>query len=58
MLTILIVLAAILLITSLGFGTFWLLVQLGVIAQKAVEPPASDSGSYSLDQGRDVGKRE
>jgi hypothetical protein len=53
---VLMVIGALLLLTMIGFGTFWVLVQIGVIAQKAMEPPASDtSGAYSLDQGRDVG---
>jgi hypothetical protein len=51
-------LAAIVLIVGLGWGLFFVLVQLGVIAQKAMEPPTQDSGDYSLDQGRDVGKPE
>lgn len=55
---VLIAIAAILLLTMIGFGTFWVLVQLGVIAQKAMEPPTTDSGSYGLDQGREVGRSE
>jgi len=55
---VLLAIAAILLLIMIGSGVFWLLVQLGVIAQKAMEPPASDAGGYSLDQGRDVGRRE
>lgn len=54
----LIVIAALLVLTIVGLSTFWLLVQLGVIAQKAMEPPTTDSGSYGLDQGREVGKSE
>jgi hypothetical protein len=47
--------AAILFLISISFGIFWVLVQLGVIAQKALEPPSVDQSSYSLSQGRDVG---
>jgi hypothetical protein len=54
----LIVIAGILLLVMAGFGTFWLLVQLGVIAQKAMEPPTTDNGTYGLEQGRDIGKSE
>lgn len=39
-------------------GIFWFLIQVGVIVKKAAEPPTQDYGSYSLDQGRDVGERE
>jgi hypothetical protein len=35
------------------------LIKLGVIFQKAGEAPYNDTGgSYSIDQGRDVGKEE
>ena len=54
-LIVLIVVAAVLMIFMVGIGTFWVLVQLGVIARKAMEPPIEDRGSYSIDQGRDVG---
>jgi hypothetical protein len=51
----LLIIAAILFVISIGFGIFFVLVQLGVIAQKALEPPTIDEGGYSLSQGRDVG---
>lgn len=51
----LLIIAAILFVISIGFGIFFVLVQLGVIAQKALEPPTSDAGGYSLAQGREVG---
>ncbi|WP_129627397.1 hypothetical protein [Candidatus Oscillochloris fontis] len=51
-------LGGLLLLSLVGWGTFWILVQLGVIVQKAVEPPTTDTNNYSLDQGRDVGKRD
>jgi hypothetical protein len=54
----LLIIAAILFLISIGFGIFFVLVQLGVIAQKALEPPASDDGGYSLDQSREVGRTE
>jgi hypothetical protein len=57
-LLLLMILAGILLLISIGFGTFWVLIQLGVIVQKAAEPPTTDTNNYSLSQGRDVGKGE
>jgi hypothetical protein len=51
----LMILAGVLLLISVGFGTFWVLIQLGVIVQKASEPPTTDTNNYSLSQGRDVG---
>lgn len=35
-------------------GTIILLIKLGVIVQKASEPPHIDHGAYSIDQGREV----
>jgi sulfite exporter TauE/SafE len=57
-LILLMILAGILLLLSVGFGTFWALAQLGVIVQKVAEPPTMDRQNYSLDQGRDVGDGE
>jgi hypothetical protein len=57
-LLLLIILAGILLLISIGFGIFWVLLQLGVIVQKASEPPTTDTNNYSLRQGRDVGDGE
>jgi hypothetical protein len=54
-LMLLMILAGVLLLISVGFGTFWVLIQLGVIVQKASEPPTTDTNNYSLSQGRDVG---
>lgn len=51
---VLIVVAGLLLLFSVGWGLFWVLVQVGVIAQKAVEPPVTDTNNYSLNQGREV----
>ncbi len=39
-------------------GVVVLLVKLGVIAKKAAEPPHIDSGSYTLDMGREVRAEE
>ncbi|MEI7644212.1 MAG: hypothetical protein WCJ55_08020 [Chloroflexales bacterium] len=57
-LLLLMILVGILLLAGVGFGTFWVLIQLGVIVQKATEPPTTDTNNYSLSQGRDVGKDE
>ncbi|PMP78111.1 MAG: hypothetical protein C0184_11400 [Chloroflexus aggregans] len=54
MVIIAIVIAGLIIVALIGSGIFWFLVQIGVIVQKAVEPPTKDFGSYSLDQGRDV----
>ncbi|MCA0353894.1 MAG: hypothetical protein LCH85_18010 [Chloroflexi bacterium] len=35
-------------------GLILLLLKLGVIVQKAGEPPHIDHGNYSMDQGREV----
>lgn len=57
MFSLLVVLAVILAIVSIGFGTFWVLLQLGVIVQEAAKPPHIDtSNDYKLSQGREVGK--
>ncbi|NTV63553.1 MAG: hypothetical protein HGA65_08465 [Oscillochloris sp.] len=50
----LIILAGLLLLSLVGWGIFWLLIQLGVIVQKAAEPPTTDTNNYSLDQGHDI----
>ncbi len=52
------IIGGLLLLSLVGWGTFLLLVQLGVVVQKAVEPPTTDTNNYSLDQSRDVGKRD
>jgi hypothetical protein len=58
LLLILIVFAGILLLIGAGWGLFWFLIQVGVIVQKATEPPTTDTNNYSLGQSRDVGKDE
>ena len=55
---IVILIAGLIVIALIGSGIFWFLVQIGVIVQKAAEPPTQDYGGYSLDQGRDVDERE
>ncbi|WP_028458009.1 hypothetical protein [Chloroflexus sp. Y-396-1] len=55
---IVIIIAGLIVIALIGSGIFWFLVQIGVIVQKAAEPPTQDYGSYSLDQGRDIDERE
>lgn len=54
----LIILGGLFLLSLVGLGTFWVLIQLGVIVQKAAEPPTTDTNNYSLSQGRDVGNGE
>lgn len=59
--TILIVLVIVVLgmfLWMIGWGIFWFLVQAGVIVQKALEPPTTDSRSFSLEQGREVKSEE
>lgn len=58
MVIIAIVIAGLIIVALIGSGIFWFLVQIGVIVQKAAEPPTKDFGSYSLDQGRDVDERQ
>ncbi|MBO9312237.1 MAG: hypothetical protein J7456_05230 [Chloroflexus sp.] len=58
LLFIVIIIAGLIVIALIGSGIFWFLVQIGVIVQKAAEPPTQDYGSYSLDQGRDIDERE
>lgn len=53
-LLVLIIVAALLFIWMIAWGVFWFLVQAGVVVQKAMEPPATDTGDYSINQGREV----
>jgi hypothetical protein len=39
-------------------GMVLLALKIVAIVQKASEPPTTDDGHYSLDQGRDVGRDE
>lgn len=54
----LIVLVGMVLLSLIGWGVFLLLVQLGVIVNEARKPAHHDTGTYRLDQGRDVGKEQ
>jgi hypothetical protein len=47
-------LCGIVLLIVLGASTFWILLQLGVIAAKATEKPTVDYGNYTLQQGEEV----
>ncbi|WP_448337367.1 hypothetical protein [Chloroflexus aurantiacus] len=53
-----VIIVAVIAVALIGSGIFWFLIQIGVIVKKAAEPPTQDYGSYSLDQGRDVGERK
>ncbi|WP_298818069.1 hypothetical protein [Chloroflexus sp.] len=55
---IVIMIAGLIVVALIGSGIFWFLVQIGVIVQKAAEPPTQDFGSYSLEQGQDVSEKE
>jgi hypothetical protein len=44
----------IILLVSVGFGIFILLVKLGVIVREAQRPPHQDTGVYTLNQGHEV----
>lgn len=56
--TILIVLVALLFLVMIGSGIFWFLIQAGVIVQKAMEPPTTDTNNYQLSQGHEVRSEE
>lgn len=53
-----IIIGGLIVVALIVSGIFWFLIQIGVIVKKAAEPPTPDYGSYSLDQGRDVGELE
>jgi hypothetical protein len=53
-LSVLVIVVIILFLWMIGWGIFWFLVQSGVVVQKALEPPTTDTRDYSLDQGREV----
>lgn len=57
-LTILVLVALALFLWMIAWGVFWFLVQTGVVVQKALEPPATDSRSFNLEQGREVKSEE
>jgi hypothetical protein len=53
-----VLLCGLVLLSVVGWGLFWFLIQLGVIIRKAQEPPHTDTGTYELRQGRDIGSDE
>lgn len=57
-LIILALLAVLLLLALIGWGGFWLLIQLGVIVHEARKPAYSDTNDYRLSQGREAGRDE
>jgi hypothetical protein len=57
-LTVLVIVAALLFLWMIAWGVFWFLVQTGLIVQKALEPPATDTRNYNLEQGREVKSEE
>jgi hypothetical protein len=52
------VIVGLVLLGLLGWGIFLLLVQLGVIVNKAREPAYHDTGDYTIKQGHDVGNEQ
>lgn len=50
-----VLLCGLVLLSFVGWGLFWFLIQVGVIIRKAQEPPHVDAGNYELRQGRDIG---
>lgn len=57
-LIVLVIVALVMFLWMIAWGTFWFLVQAGIIVQKALEPPASDDSSFTLEQGREVKSEE
>lgn len=53
-LLVLLIIGGLIMLGLFGWGLFWMLVQAGVIVQKAVEPPTTDTNNYSISQGREV----
>lgn len=58
LIVVLVIIAAAMFLWMIGLGVFWFLVQTGVIVQKALEPPTTDSHSFTLEQGREVKSEE
>jgi hypothetical protein len=58
LLVVLVIVALVMFLWMIAWGVFWFLVQAGVIVQKAIEPPATDSRSFTLEQGREVKSEE
>ena len=57
-LTVLVLVALALFIWMIAWGVFWFLVQTGVVVQKALEPPTTETSSFTLEQGREVKSEE
>lgn len=57
-LIVLVIVLIVMFLWLIGWGIFWFLVQAGVIAQKALEPPTTDTRSFNLDQSREVKSEE
>ena len=55
---IVIIVAGIVLLSLLTWGTFWLLFELGIIVNEARKPAYNDTNDYLLNQGHDVGKED
>ena len=55
---ILLAFCALLVLVTIGVGTFFALLKLGVIVHEASRPVIQDYGDYSLDQGREVRPEE
>ncbi len=55
---VLVALCAVVLVVILAWGTFWFLVQVGVVINEARKPPHIDAGDYRIEQGREVRPEE
>lgn len=55
---ILLAFCALIVLATVGVGTFFVLLKLGVIVREASRPVIQDYGDYSLDQGREVRPEE
>lgn len=53
-LLVLLIVAGVMMLWMVGWGLFLLLAQAGVVVQKAIEPPTTDTNNYSMSQGREV----
>jgi hypothetical protein len=54
----LLIICAIVALAVLGVGGFVVLLKMGVIVREATRPTHQDTGSYALDQGREVRPEE
>lgn len=57
-LTVLVIIALVMFLWMIAWGVFWFLVQAGIVVQKSLEPPVSDTRDYSLEQSREVKSEE